>query len=289
MQDTKVTLPALKAKAQAGEKIVMLTAYDFPSARLADAAGVDVILVGDSAAMVMLGYDSTLPVTVEEMAVFTAAVARGATRALIVADLPFGSYQVSDEEALRSAVALMKAGADAVKLEGAGLMLDRVKALTGAGIAVVGHVGLTPQSATALGGYRAQGKDAAAGRRLVQEARALEAAGCFAIVFEAVPPAVAKQATAVLSVPTIGIGAGADTDGQVLVWHDLLGLGDFKPRFVKHYADLEGEISRALAAYVTEVRSGTFPAKEHTYSMPAEEEAELESRFAARRQGNNNL
>lgn len=278
--DEKTTLPGLKAKAQAGEKIVMLTAYDFHSARLAEAAGVDVILVGDSAAMVMLGHDSTLPISVAEMCVFTAAVARGASRPLIVSDLPFGSYQASDEEAIRSSVALIRAGADAVKLEGP--MLERVRALTGAGIAVMGHVGLTPQSATLQGGYKAQAREAAAARRLVADARALEASGCFAVVLEAVPAAVAARVSAELEVPTIGIGAGQGTDGQVVVWHDLLGIGQgFKPRFVKAYADLEGEIGRALEVYVSEVRAGAFPAPEHEYKMPAEERELFEAQTAA--------
>jgi 3-methyl-2-oxobutanoate hydroxymethyltransferase len=200
-------------------------------------------------------------------------VAKGTERAIVVADLPFGSFQVSDEATLANAVRFVKeAGADAVKLEGAGPSLSRVQALVGAGIPVMGHVGLTPQSATMLGGYRAQGRTAAKAQRLLADARALEAAGCFAVVLEAVPAAVAKRVTAALTVPTIGIGAGPSCDGQVLVWHDLLGLSDRKPaRFVKRYADIGAEIRSALETYAADVRSGAFPAEEHTYSIPEEE------------------
>jgi 3-methyl-2-oxobutanoate hydroxymethyltransferase len=251
----------------------MVTAYDHPGARLADAAGVDLILVGDSAADNVLGYDSTVPVTVHELLVLVRAVVRGAARALVVADMPFGSFQVSDESALANAVRFVKeAGADAVKLEGAGPSLSRVQAIVGAGIPVMGHIGLTPQSATMLGGFKAQGRTAEKAQRLHAEARALEAAGCFAVVLEAVPAPVAKRISEALTVPTIGIGAGPDCDGQVLVWHDLLGLSDRTPaRFVKRYAELGDEIKRALTAYAAEVRSGTFPAAEHTYTIPEEE------------------
>jgi 3-methyl-2-oxobutanoate hydroxymethyltransferase len=261
-----------------GQRIVMVTAYDAPGGRLADAAGIDIILVGDSAAMVVLGHDSTVPATVEEMLVLTRAVTRGATRPLIVPDMPFGSFQVSDEEALGNAIRFVKeAGADAVKLEGAGAMLSRVRAIVEAGIPVMGHVGLTPQSATMLGGFKAQGRTAARARALVADAIALERAGCFALVLEAVPPPVAAHITRLLSIPTIGIGAGADCDGQVLVYHDLLGFQEGGPRFVKQYAQLGPEIQRALEAYATDVRAGTFPEDQHTYSMPEDELARFDA------------
>jgi 3-methyl-2-oxobutanoate hydroxymethyltransferase len=229
--------------------------------------------------MTVLGHDSTVPATVDELIVLTRAVTRGASRPLVVADMPFGSFQVSDEEALRNAIRFLKeAGADAVKLEGAGPSLSRVTALVGAGIPVMGHIGLTPQSATALGGFKAQGRTAEKAIQLLADAHALEAAGCFSIVLEAVPAPVAARITRELSVPTIGIGAGAECDGQVLVWHDLLGLyAGHSPRFVKRYADLAGEIQRALEAYAGEVRSGAFPEEQHTYSIPDEELALFEA------------
>ena len=270
----KLALPELVEMKRRGEKIVMVTAYDASSGKLADAAGVDLILVGDSAAMVVLGHESsTVPVTMDEMLFMTRAVTRGARRPLVVGDLPFGSYQVSDEDAVRSAIRFVKeAGADVVKLEGAGPSLARVQAIVGAGIGVMGHLGLTPQSATVLGGFKTQGRTAEKAQQLLEDARALEAAGCFALVLEAVPAPVAERITAALSIPTIGIGAGSGCDGQVLVWHDLLGLHDGPtPRFVKQYADLKGEIRQALEAYAGEVRSGAFPAEQHTYAMPAEE------------------
>ncbi|HSL65183.1 MAG TPA: 3-methyl-2-oxobutanoate hydroxymethyltransferase, partial [Gaiellaceae bacterium] len=215
----KLALPELLEMKRRGDRITMVTAYDAPSGRLADDAGVELILVGDSAAMTVLGHDSTVPATVDEMLVLTRAVNRGARRPLVVADLPFGSFQVSDESALANAIRFVKeAGADAVKLEGAGPMLSRVRALVGAGIPVMGHIGLTPQSATMLGGFKAQGWTAEKARRLAADAIALEEAGCFAIVLEAVPAPVARHVTRLLEVPTIGIGAGAATDGQVLVW-----------------------------------------------------------------------
>jgi 3-methyl-2-oxobutanoate hydroxymethyltransferase len=278
-QQTTLTIPELGGLKRDGRKIVMVTAYDAPGGRLADAAGVDLVLVGDSAAMTVLGHDSTVPATVEELIVLTRAVTRGAVRPLVVADMPFGSFQVSDEDALRNAIRFVKeAGADAVKLEGAGPALSRVAAIVGAGIPVMGHIGLTPQSATALGGFKAQGRTAEKALQLVADARALEAAGCFSIVLEAVPAPVAARITRDVSVPTIGIGAGAECDGQVLVWHDLLGLYDGRsPRFVKRYADLAAEIQRALEAYAGEVRSGAFPEEQHTYSIPEEELALFEA------------
>jgi 3-methyl-2-oxobutanoate hydroxymethyltransferase len=274
-------LAELKAR---GQPIAMVTAYDAPGGRLADAAGVDVVLVGDSAAMTMLGYDSTVPATMDELIVLTRAVTRGARRPLVVADLPFGSFQVSDEEAVANAVRFVKeAGADAVKLEGAGRMLSRAAAIVDAGIPVMGHIGLTPQSATALGGFKAQGRTAAKARRLFDDALALQAAGCFSIVLEAVPAPVAERVTRSLEIPTIGIGAGAGTDGQVLVWHDLLGLYEGRaPRFVKRYAQLGDDIRRALERYVADVRERRFPEEVHTYAMPATELAELEASLAER-------
>jgi 3-methyl-2-oxobutanoate hydroxymethyltransferase len=265
-----------------GERIAMVTAYDAPSGRLADASGADIILVGDSAAMVMLGHDSTVPATVDEMLVLTRAVTRGARRPLVVADLPFGSFQVSDTSALENAIRFVKeAEAEAVKLEGGGPSVSRVRTIVGAGIPVMGHLGLTPQTATMLGGFKAQGRTADKAVRLYEDALALEEAGCFAIVLEAVPTAVATRITEALTIPTIGIGAGAGCDGQVLVWHDLLGLYDgHAPRFVKQYADLASEITRALEAYVTEVRSGAFPEERHTYSIPEDELAEFEAGIA---------
>ena len=280
--DGKLPLTELAEMKRRREPIVMVTAYDYPSGKIADAAGIDVVLVGDSAAMTVLGNDSTVPATMEEMLMLTRAAARGAERPLVVADMPFGSFQVSDEEAVRNGVRFVKeADADAVKLEGAGATLSRVHALVGAGIPVMGHVGLTPQSATMLGGFRAQGRTAEKARRLLQDARALEAAGCFAIVLEAVPAQVAARITESLTVPTIGIGSGRGCDGQVLVFHDLLGLYDGKaPRFVKRYADLATETRSALERYAADVRSGAFPADEHTYSIPEEELAAFEEAVA---------
>jgi 3-methyl-2-oxobutanoate hydroxymethyltransferase len=269
----KVSLHDLAAMKRRGERIAMVTAYDAPSGRLADSAGVEVVLVGDSAAMTVLGHESTLPVSVDEMLMLTRAVARGARRPLIVADMPFGSFQVSNRSALRNAVRFIKeGGADAVKIEGARRTLARATALVDAGIPVMGHIGLTPQSRTMLGGYKAQGRTAADARRLLRDALALEQAGCFAVVLEAIPAQVAARIAEALSIPAIGIGAGAACDGQVLVWHDLLGLTPgLLPRFVKQYADLGGAIAAALKAYVTDVRAGTFPEPRHTYSIAARE------------------
>jgi 3-methyl-2-oxobutanoate hydroxymethyltransferase len=269
----KLPLPELVELKRRGEKIVMVTAYDAPSARLADAAGVELILVGDSSGMVVHGRESTVPVTLEEILLMTQWVTRGAKRSLVVADLPFGTYEASDEQAVANAVRLVKeGGADAVKLERGGTSVARAKAIVDAGIAVMGHVGLTPQTATVLGGFKAQGRTADRARQLVDDALALQGAGCFAVVLEAVPSAVARAATQALAVPTIGIGAGGDTDGQVLVWHDMLGYYDgHAPRFVKRYADLGAVITDALQRYAEEVRSGAFPEEQHTYRMPDEE------------------
>ncbi len=269
----KLPLTELAEMKRRGERIVMVTAYDAPGARFADAAGIDLVLVGDSAAMVVLGHDSTVPATMDEMLVLTRAVTRGARRPLVVADMPFGSFQVSDEEALANAIRFVKeAGADAVKLEGAGPSLSRVRALVGAGIPVMGHIGLTPQSATMLGGFKAQGRTAEKARQLVDDAIALQEAGCFSLVLEAVPSPVATRITETLAIPTIGIGAGAGCDGQVLVYHDLLGLYEARaPRFVKRYAALADEIRAALERYAEDVRAGRFPEEQHGYAMPDEE------------------
>lgn len=269
----KLPLTDLAELKHRGERIVMVTAYDYPSGRLADDAGVDVVLVGDSAAMTVLGHDSTVPATMEDMLLLARATARGAVRPLVVADMPFGTYQVSDEDAIRNAVRFVKeAGVDAVKVEGAGPTLHRTVALVGAGVPVMGHLGLTPQSATMLGGYRAQGRTARRAQQLLDDALALEAAGCFALVLECVPTPVAERITGALAIPTIGIGAGPACDGQVLVFHDLLGLYEGRsPRFVKRYAELGVEIRAALERYAADVRSGAFPAEEHGYAMPEEE------------------
>ena len=263
-------LPEMKARSQ---PIVMVTAYDAPGGRLADEAGADLVLVGDSAAMTVLGHESTVPASMDEMLMLTRAVTRGARRPLVIADMPFGSFQVSDETAVENAIRFVKeAGADAVKLEGAGAMLPRARAIVDAGIPVMGHLGLTPQSATMLGGYKAQGRSAEKALRLYDDARALEAAGCFSLVLEAVPSPVAARITRDLSIPTIGIGAGPDCDGQVLVWHDILGLYEGRTaRFVKRYAEIGTAIREALTAYADDVREHRFPEEQHTYAMPDEE------------------
>jgi len=280
----KLPLTELAELKRRGQKLAMVTAYDFPSGRIADEAGVELVLVGDSAGMVVLGNESTVPVTMDELLMLTRAVVRGAKRPLVIADMPFGSFQASDEAAVENAVRFVKeAGADAVKLEGAGPTLSRVQAIVGAGVPVMGHVGLTPQSATMLGGFKAQGRTAEKAERLYEDALALEAAGCFAIVLEAVPAPVAAEITGRLSVPTIGIGAGAETDGQVLVWHDLLGLYDGpSPRFVKQYADLATSILDAVAAYADDVRERRFPEAVHTYAMSDEELAAFRGAVPAR-------
>jgi 3-methyl-2-oxobutanoate hydroxymethyltransferase len=275
----RLTPRDLTELARAHKRIAMLTAYDASSARLADRAGVEIVLVGDSAAMTILGHESTIPVTLEEMLMLTRAVTRVVEHAFVVADMPFGSYQPGEDEALRSAIRFVKeAGAGAVKLEGAGRTLTRIGSILDAGIPVMGHVGLTPQSAALGDGYKARGRTAVEARRILDEARALERAGCFAVVLEAIPAAIAAHITDVLKIPTIGIGAGPSCDGQVLVWHDLLGLTPgHVPRFVKPYADLKATIASALEAYVADVRSGSFPAAEHTYGMPDAELARFES------------
>jgi 3-methyl-2-oxobutanoate hydroxymethyltransferase len=276
-----LTLPEIAAMKAAGTKIVMVTAYDHPSGRLASEAGVDLVLVGDSAGNNVLGYPSTVPVTMDESVMLTAAVARAQPQALVIGDMPFGSFQASDAEAVANAVRLVKAGADGVKLEGGGPMVSRVRAIVGAGIPVMGHLGLTPQSSTMLGGMKAQGRTASAAGRLLADAREIEEAGAFSLVLESVPARIGAHVSAALSIPTIGIGAGPGCDGQVLVWHDLLGINEgVAPRFVKRYADLAGEIRRGLEAFAADVRSGAYPADEHVYKISADElrafEAELD-------------
>ncbi|TML72038.1 MAG: 3-methyl-2-oxobutanoate hydroxymethyltransferase [Actinobacteria bacterium] len=276
----KLALPELAEMKRRRQKIVMVTAYDAPGARFAEDAGVDVVLVGDTAAMVMLGHEgTTVPVTMDEMLFLTRTVARAARRPIVVGDMPFGSYQVSDEAAVTNAVRFVKeARADVVKLEGAGASLSRIRAIVDAGIPVMGHIGLTPQSATMLGGFKTQGRTAEKAFRLLEEARALEAAGCFSIVLEAVPSPVAARITETVEVPTFGIGAGPSCDGQVLVYHDLLGLSEgHLPRFVKRYANLSREIRDALEAYAADVRSGAFPSEEYSYAMDDDELAAFQA------------
>jgi 3-methyl-2-oxobutanoate hydroxymethyltransferase len=281
----KLPLPELAQMKARHDKIVMITAYDAPAARIADEAGVELILVGDSAAMVMLGHESTVPVTLDEIIFMTQWVTRGAKRPIVVADMPFGSYETSNEQAVGNAIRLIKeGGADAVKLERGGTSVARAKAIVDAGIPVMRHVGLTPQTATVLGGFKAQGRTADRAQQLVDDALALQEAGCFAVVLEAVPSPVARAVTKALAVPTIGIGAGPDTDGQVLVWHDMLGYYEgHAPRFVKRYADLGDTIVEALGRYAEEVRSGAFPEEQHTYKMPEEELAAFEATAVRRK------
>jgi 3-methyl-2-oxobutanoate hydroxymethyltransferase len=274
----KLPLPELAEMKGRGDKIVMITAYDAPAARIADEAGVELILVGDTAAMVMLGHESTVPVTLDEMIFLTRAVTRAARRPLVIGDLPFGTYEISDEQAVGSAIRMVKeGGADVVKLEGAGRMVGRVRAIAESNIGVMGHIGLTPQSATKLGGFKAQGRTSDTAKRLYDDAHALQEAGAFAVVLEAVPAPIAARISQALAIPTIGIGAGAGTDGQVLVWHDMLGMYDGRtPRFVKRYANIAQEIGDAVAQYAHEVRSGAFPEDQHCYSITTAELGEFE-------------
>ena len=278
-----MTLPLLGEKKRLGEPIVMVTAYDYPSARAAEAAGVDLVLVGDSAATTVLGYNSTTPVDLDDMLVLARAVRRALRTPLMIGDLPFGSYEISDEQAVASAVRMVKeAGCDAVKLEGGGpASVSRARAIVQAGIPVMGHVGLTPQSSTALGGWKAQGRTAAAAAKIAGEALALQEAGCFSIVFEAIPSGVTEELMGRIEVPVIGIGAGSATDGQVLVFHDLLGIREgLGPRFVKRYANLQEEMNGGVTAFVDDVRSGRYPGPEHTYSIKPEELDELRALLA---------
>ena len=269
LERKKITIPYLQAKKERGIPVTMLTAYDYPLAVLIDRAGIDMILVGDSYGMVALGYPNTVPVTMDQMMTACQAVSRGAQYAFLIGDMPFLSYQVDPREAVRNAGRFLKeAGMDAVKLEGGRAVVPTVRAISDAGIAVMGHIGLTPQSVSKLGGFRTQGTTAEAAYRLLEDALALEEAGCFAVVLEKVPDRVAALITQQLKIPTIGIGAGPHCDGQVLVAHDILGLFErFTPRFVKKYASLYPEIARALDAYRQEVESRKFPAPEHTFEM----------------------
>lgn len=269
----KVTTLTFRQKKERGEPITMLTAYDYPTALAMDQAGVDAILVGDSLGMVVLGYENTLPVTMEEMLHHARAVSRGAKSALLIGDMPFLSYQISVEDALRNAGRfLQQGGMDAVKLEGGREQAETIRAIVAAGIPVMGHLGLTPQSIHQLGGFRAQGKTASAAKRLLEDALLLEDAGCFSLVLESVPARLAEFVSRRVSIPTIGIGAGAGTDGQVLVTHDLLGLFDrFTPKFVKKYANLHAEMYQAFMAYIAEVQGKQFPAEMHTVDMADEE------------------
>ncbi|HEX5225887.1 MAG TPA: 3-methyl-2-oxobutanoate hydroxymethyltransferase [Solirubrobacteraceae bacterium] len=279
------TLPGLIEKKRLGDPIVMVTAYDYPSARAAEAAGVDLVLVGDSAATTMLGYNATTPVDLDDMLVLARAVRRGLSCPLMIGDLPFGSYEVSDEQAITTALRMVKeAGAEAVKLEGGNdASVRRARAIAGAGIPVMGHVGLTPQTSTALGGWKAQGRTAAAASRIGSEALALQDAGVFAIVFEAIPAAVTEELMPLIDVPVIGIGAGAATDGQVLVFHDLLGIRDgLGPRFVKRYANIQQEMNDGVRAFAEDVRTRRYPGPEHCYSVDPGELAELQGQLAGR-------
>jgi 3-methyl-2-oxobutanoate hydroxymethyltransferase len=268
-----MTLPRFAEKKQLGEPIVMITAYDYPSAHVAEEAGVDAVLVGDSGAMTVLGYPSTVPVSTDEMLMLASAVRRGLKTPLLIGDLPFGSYESSDEQAIQTAQRFVKeAGCDAVKLERGGTSVQRARAIVDAGIPVMGHVGLTPQTATALGGYRAQGRTAERALAVARDAIALVQAGCFSLVFEAIPATVSQALVPRLAVPVIGIGAGPATDGQVLVLHDLLGIYDgHAPRFAKRYGELKEQMVSGVTAYAADVRAGSFPAPEHTYSIDDEE------------------
>ena len=277
-----MTLPRLREMKRLGEPIVMVTAYDYPGALAVEKAGVDIVLVGDSAAMTVLGHDSTVPVEVEEMLMLTKAVRRGLSSPFLVGDLPFGSCEISDEQAVATALRFVReAGCDAVKLEGGGRTpAARARAIVSAGIPVMGHVGLTPQTSTALGGYKAQGRTAANARRIEAEALALQAAGCFSIVFEAIPSALAAELSSRMEIPVIGIGAGSSVDGQVLVFHDLLGIREgLGARFVRRYANLLDDMAAGVRAYTEDVRSGAFPGPEHSYSI---EDSELEEFRASR-------
>jgi 3-methyl-2-oxobutanoate hydroxymethyltransferase len=265
-REHRVTVRTLGARKRRAERISMLTAYDFTFARLFDASGIDVLLVGDSLGNVVQGADTTLPVTLEEVVYHTRLVARGVERALVVADMPFGSYQVGPEDAVRGAIRLVKeGGAQAVKLEGGRGVAAQIERIVAAQIPVMGHVGLTPQSVHRMGGYRVQGRSEAGRARVLADARAVEEAGAFAVVLEGVPADLAREITAALSIPTIGIGAGPDCDGQVLVMHDLLGLNDWTPSFAKAYAALGVLASQAARSFADEVANGKFPDAEHSY------------------------
>ncbi|UFU04863.1 3-methyl-2-oxobutanoate hydroxymethyltransferase [Ruania halotolerans] len=265
--DRRVRVHHLAAAKAAGERLTMLTAYDAPTARIFDASGIDMLLVGDSIGDNMLAHESTIPVTIDELLPAVRAVSRSTTRAMVVADLPFGSYESGPEQALASAVRMMKeGGAHAVKFEGGARVAEHVRVITGAGIPVVGHIGFTPQSEHMLGGKRVQGRGEDAAERLCEDAIALQEAGAVAVVLEMVPAPVAARASEILQIPTIGIGAGPSCDGQVLVWLDMAGMGDWSPRFAKQFAQLGAQLQQAAAEYAAEVRLGTFPAAEHSYA-----------------------
>jgi len=276
-QRPAISLTTLAEKKALGEPIVMVTAYDFPSAQVAEEAGVDVVLVGDSGAMTVLGYPSTVPVKTDELLMLAQAVRRGLKTPLMVGDMPFGSYEASNEEAIHTAQRFIKdAGCDAVKIERGGTSVERTRALVGAGIPVMGHVGLTPQTATALGGYRSQGRTAERALAVVHDALALQEAGCFAIVFEAIPSALTEAVMPRMEIPVIGIGAGPAADGQVLVFHDLLGIySGHAARFVKRYASVREEMIKGMSAYADEVRARRYPEEEHGYTMAPDEIARL--------------
>jgi 3-methyl-2-oxobutanoate hydroxymethyltransferase len=276
-QRPAISLSTLAEKKALGEPVVMVTAYDYPSAQVAEEAGVDVVLVGDSGAMTVLGYPSTVPVTLEELLMLAKAVRRGLKTPLMIGDMPFGSYEASNEEAIRNAQRFIKeAACDAVKIERGGTSVERARALVGAGIPVMGHVGLTPQTATALGGYRSQGRTAERALNVMHDAMALQDAGCFALVFEASPSALTEAIMPRVEIPVIGIGAGGATDGQVLVFHDLLGIYDgHAARFVKRYASVRDEMIRGVSAFAEEVRARRYPEPEHGYTMAPDEIARL--------------
>jgi len=276
----KVTVPGIISKKTRGEKITCLTAYDYPTARLLDAAGVDIILVGDSLGMVVLGYENTLPVTMEEMLHHTRAARRGTARALLVADMPFGSFQLEVNAAVANAVRFVKeAGAEAVKIEGGEKRLELIARLVENDIPVMAHIGLTPQSVHALGGFKMQGKTLAAADELLRDARAVEAAGAFSLVLESIPAEVAERITRELRIPTIGIGAGPACDGQVLVWHDLIGLSfGVDPKFARRYADLRPLLEQAVGRFVADVTGGNFPGEAETYHLPLEVREQWQAR-----------
>jgi 3-methyl-2-oxobutanoate hydroxymethyltransferase len=280
-QRPAISLSTLAEKKALGEPVVMVTAYDYPSAQVAEEAGVDVVLVGDSGAMTVLGHPSTVPVTLEELLMLAQAVRRGLSTPLMIGDMPFGSYEASNEEAIHNAQRFIKeAACDAVKIERGGTSVERARALVGAGIPVMGHVGLTPQTATALGGYRSQGRTAERALDVVHDAVALQEAGCFALVFEAIPSALTEAIMPRMEIPVIGIGAGGATDGQVLVFHDLLGIYDgHAARFVKRYANVRDEMIRGVTAYADEVRARRYPEPEHGYTMAPDEVARLHERL----------
>ena len=276
-QVKKLTIPELYAMRDRGEKIIFLTAYDYPTALLEDKAGIDLILVGDSVAMTVLGYDTTLPMTMDEMLVFTKAVTRAAQRAFVIGDMPYMSYQVSAEEAIYNAGRFMaEAGTDAVKLEGGARMADKVEAIVRSGIPVMGHIGLTPQSYTQLGGFRAQGRDAVTAKHLIDDALALQEAGVFSILLECIPAKVAELIYERLDILVLSLGSGPAADGQMMIVHDMLGLFEkFTPKFVKRYVNLSEEILKALGEFIADVRGGRFPQPEHLYGIPEEEFVKL--------------